>query len=120
MAREVNIYKAARDTISIAAGSLLTRQATPEDGRAWEVLQESSAGHDRVVVSAVQSDPGVSTINIKPTGLQPQATYEVQSVDSGLLGTATGAALMADGIDLQESPNSAAHLLVITARQSIE
>jgi len=120
MAREVNIYKAARDTISVAAGSLLTRQAAPEDGPAWDVLQESSAEHDWVVVSAVQSDPGVSTINVKPTGLKPEATYEVESVDSGFLGTATGTALMADGIDLRQSPNSAAHLLVIKARQPIE
>jgi hypothetical protein len=41
----------------------------------------------------------------------------VQSVDTGVLGTATGAALMSDGIDVQQSPNSAAHILIITARQ---
>jgi hypothetical protein len=38
-------------------------------------------------------------------------------VDTGVLATATGAALMADGIDVLESPQSAAHLLLISARQ---
>ena len=81
------------------------------------MLQESTAEHDQLVVSAVQSDTGIDTINIKPTDLQPAATYEVQSVDTGILGTATGTALMTDGIDVQESPNSAAHILIITVRQ---
>jgi alpha-galactosidase len=117
MAREIEIYKAARLTISVAAGSLLTKQAAPEGGPSWDVLQESSAAHDQLVLSAVQSDTGVEMINIKPTDLQPATTYEVHSVDTGILGTATGAALMTDGIDVQESPNSAAHILIISARQ---
>ena len=106
-----------RGTLSVAAASLLTKQAAPEDGPSWDVLQESTAAHDQVVVSAVQSDAGVETINVKPTGLQPAITYQVQSVDAGVLGTATGAALMTDGIDVVQSPASAAHILIITVRQ---
>jgi hypothetical protein len=41
----------------------------------------------------------------------------VQSVDTGILGTATGSALMTAGIDIIQSPNSAAHILIIVARQ---
>jgi alpha-galactosidase len=117
MTREIGIYKAARATISTAAGSLLTRQAAPEGGPPWDVLQESTAGHDQVLLSAVQSDTGVETINIKPTDLQPGTIYDVQSVDTGILGNATGTALMTGGIDILQSPSSAAHMLIITARQ---
>jgi alpha-galactosidase len=117
MAREIAIYKATRDTVSVAAASLLTKQAAPDDGPSWDVLQESTAEHDQVVLNAVQADDGVSTFNVKPTDLQPSTTYQVQSVDTGLLGTASGAALMSAGIDLLQSPNSAAHILIITARQ---
>ena len=117
MAREIDIYKAARATISGASASLLTKQATPEDGPSWDVLQESTAAHDQVVLSAVQSDTGVQTINVKPTDLQPGTTYQVQSVDTGILGTATGKVLMSGGIDILQSPNSAAHILILTARQ---
>ena len=117
MGHEIDIYKTARATISIAAGSLLTRQASAEDGPPWDVLQESTAEHDRVVLSAVQSDTGAGTINIKPTDLQPATTYDVESVDTGVLGSATGTALMTGGIDVTQSPNSAAHILIIIARQ---
>ncbi len=117
MSHEIDIYKATRATISVAAGSLLTQQAEPQDGPSWDVLQESTAAHDQIVLSAVQSDSGVQTINIKPTDLQPGSTYQVQSVDTGILGTATGSALMTAGIDIIQSPNSAAHILIITARQ---
>jgi len=95
----------------------LTRQAGPEDGPTWDVLEERSADTGEIVLTAVQSDSGTSTVNIKPADLEPATTYQVQSVDTGILGTATGAALMADGIDILGSPNTAAHILIITARQ---
>ena len=117
MAHEIDIYKATRSTVSVAAASLLTTQAEPANGPAWDVLQESTAARDLVVISAVQADSGQSAINIKPRGLQPGTTYQVQSVDTGILGTATGRALMSGGIDVLQSPNSAAHILIITARQ---
>jgi hypothetical protein len=77
----------------------------------------STAAHDQIVVDATQSDDGVAQINVKPVGLEKDTTYDVQSVDTGLLGTATGEALMTDGIDIIQSPNSAAHILIVTARQ---
>jgi len=117
MAHEVDIYKATRGTESAAAASLLTKQAEPENGPSWDVLQLSTAAHDHVVVNATQSDGGVQKVNLKPTDLLPGVTYRVQSVDTGLLGTATGAALMSGGIDIVQSPNTAAHILILTARQ---
>jgi alpha-galactosidase len=117
MSREVEIYKATRPTLSAAAASLLTPQAEADGGPPWDVLQESTSAHDGVIINAVQSDAAASTYTIKPTGLDPETTYQVQSVDTGVLGTATGAALMTDGIDLLESPNSAAHILIITVQQ---
>jgi len=117
MIHEIEIYKAMRPTISVAAGSLLARQAAPEGGPSWDVLQLSTAAHDQIVVDATQSDDGVAQINVKPVGLEKDTTYDVQSVDTGLLGTATGEALMTDGIDIIQSPNSAAHILIVTARQ---
>jgi hypothetical protein len=38
-------------------------------------------------------------------------------VDIGPLGSATGAELMTNGIDVTQSPSSAAHILIVTARQ---
>jgi alpha-galactosidase len=116
MSREIAIYKAIRGAIVGAAGALLTPQAAADDPPAWDVLQESASGGDEFVIGAFQSDEGVPTFTVKPSGLQPELTYEVQSVDTGALGAASGRELMDGGIDVVESPNSAAHILIITAR----
>jgi len=81
------------------------------------VLQETSPDGTQLVVSAFQSDTGTGSVNVKPRALDGATMYQVQSVDTGVLGTATGADLMANGIDVLQSPNSAAHVLIIQARQ---
>jgi alpha-galactosidase len=110
---EISIYKAMRDTQRAAAAALLTGQAQPTDGPAWDVLQESAFDNAQSLVCAYQSDTGTDTITVRPTGLIPDANYAVESVDTGPLGTATGAALMSGGIRLVQSPNSAAHILLL-------
>ena len=110
---EIEIYKAMRDTQRGAAAALLTGQAQPTDGPAWDVLQESASGNAQSLVCAYQSDSGTNTITVTPTGLIADASYLVQSVDAGVLGTATGSALMTGGIRLVQSPNTAAHILLL-------
>jgi len=48
-----------------------------------------------------------------PVGLALEATYEVYSVDAGVIGVVTGESLMADGIEILASPNTGAHVLVL-------
>jgi hypothetical protein len=43
------------------------------------------------------------------------ATYDVRSIDAGDLGSATGAALMTDGIELVHAGGSRAHILFLQA-----
>jgi alpha-galactosidase len=117
LAHEVEIYKSVRATIAAASASLLTAQATIDNGPAWDVIQESTADAQQTLMYAFQSDQGVDRIRIRPVGLDPDVTYRVQSVDTGDLGEASGADLMTDGIDILQSPNSAAHILLITAIQ---
>jgi len=116
MAQQIEVYKALRATLSVSAGALLTRQAAETDGPDWDVLQEATADGTRLLVSAFQSNSGVEKITVRPTGLNAATTYEVRSVDLGLLGTATGADLMANGIELIGSPVTAAHILVLSAK----
>ena len=114
---EIQIYKAMRSPVSTASAGLLSRQAAVENGPAWDVLQETTPTSAQVVISAFQSDTGVTTVNVKPAGLDSATTYDVTSVDGGALGSATGADLMSQGIDIVQSPATAAHILIITARQ---
>ena len=116
ISREIAIYKAMRDTIGVAAAALLTPQADTSNPPAWDVLQESSAAYDAIVIGAFQSDTGTHSFTIVPSGLDAATTYQVLSVDAGLLGTATGSELMANGIEVVQSPNSAAHILIVAAQ----
>jgi alpha-galactosidase len=116
MSHEIAIAKTMRETLSAAAGTLLTAQVLLQQGPAWDVLQETVSGGKQLLICAYQSDTGVQKINIKPTGLGPTIVYEVRSVDTGLLGSAKGSDLMANGIDVIQSPNSAAHILILKAK----
>ncbi len=118
IAKEVSIYKSLRGTLQGAAASLLTRQAAPDDGPPWDVLQSTAEGNGQALISAFQSDDTITTINIRPHGLSPDSTYEVESVDQGVLGSARGSDLMTDGIDIVKSPSTAAHILIIRERQN--
>ena len=114
LAAEIAIYKATRT--NAAASTLLTAQARATNGPTWDVLQETAAGGKQIVIFAFQTDSGVSKINVKPTGLGAQTMYDVRSVDGGLLGTAKGSDLIAQGIDILQSPKSSAHILTLTAK----
>jgi hypothetical protein len=80
------------------------------------VLQETALGGKQIMIYAFQSDPNTTKITVKPSGLAAQTMYEVRSVDTGVLGVSKGADLAAQGIDIVQSPKSAAHLLVLTAK----
>ena len=111
--REIEIYKGLRDSLGAAAGTLLTAQAAVVDGPAWDVFQSVSPGGRTVVLSAIQWDDAVDELLVMPVGLRPESTYDVESVDNGVIGTATGAELMADGITVMQSPDTAAHILIL-------
>ena len=77
MASEISMYKQLRTTLSVAAGALLSSQAEQTDTPAWDVLQTTAPHGTALVVYALQSDPAADQISIKPTGLDPAATYAV-------------------------------------------
>jgi alpha-galactosidase len=115
ISHEIAIYKTMRATLSVAAAALLSPQASLIGGPDWDVMQASAPGSNALVLYAYQNDQGGDRVNIRPTGLQGDAIYEVSSVDRGFLGTATGADIMANGIDIIKSPATSAHILTMTA-----
>jgi alpha-galactosidase len=112
--REISTYKSLRGTLSTGAGSLLSAQAGAANGPAWDVFQATPTGDRPIVVWATQADPAVRETIVRPVGLRAKVTYEVRSVDAGLLGIASGAELMISGVAVVASPLTAAHVLVFT------
>jgi alpha-galactosidase len=116
LTKEIGIYKSFRDALGSAAGALLTAQASASNPPAWDVLQASAMGGKQVIISAFQSPANHQPITVKPAGLASATTYEIRSVDGGVLGTATGADLAAHGIEITCSPQTASHVLILTAK----
>jgi alpha-galactosidase len=111
VAGEVGLYKEAADTLRRSAGVLLTEQVM-SSSPGWDAV-EAVTSTGTAIVFAYQQDSGVSRVTLKPQGLRRTQTYQVVSVDSGPLGTATGETLMRDGIEIVESSSSAAHVLFL-------
>ncbi|HEV3060370.1 MAG TPA: alpha-galactosidase [Vicinamibacterales bacterium] len=114
---QVTEYKSVRDSLVSSSAALLTPQVTVTPGRAWDALQISAADGNTFVIDAFQPDPGPARVTVALYGLDSGATYDVQSLDAGPLGSATGADLMNVGIELNALAGSAAHTLLLTRRE---
>jgi len=113
---EIARYKRLRTTIAHANATLLSAQA-PVDADAWDVLQEIADDGASGVIFAFKGSASEGRLLVKPRSLLPDAVYDVESLDTGVLGSARGDVLMADGIELNHTPAmSRAHVLLLTAR----
>lgn len=115
IARHIEEYKRLRDVIADANGTLLSAQA-PVEENGWDVMQDVGAGASSAIVFAFKATADDGRLLVRPRGLLAEATYDVQSLDAGALGSATGEALMDDGIEVIHSGGSQAHVLILTAR----
>ena len=86
VSHEIAIAKMIRRAMPTGAAQLLTSQAAAGDGPAWDVLQQTTAGAHHLLLSAVQFDDGVQRWTVKPASLDAATTYDVVSVDAGLVG----------------------------------
>jgi alpha-galactosidase len=114
MAREIQTYKELRPTLVEAAGTLLTRQAQKDSGPPWDVFQSTDRHAAHVILYAFQLDGEVGMMTVRPIDLQPDATYLVEAIDFGRIGTATGDELMLDGIEVFPLHNTNAHILTLS------
>jgi len=114
--QEIERYKRIRPTLARANATLLTNQA-PVDDDSWDAIQEIADDGRSGVIFAFKGSASEGRLLVKPRSLLPDATYDVESFDTGVLGSARGDVLMADGIELNHVPSmSRAHVIVLTAR----
>lgn len=118
LAGEISRYKLVRDTIGRASGTLLGGQveAVPEASDGWDVVQETADDRSTAIVFAFKGNEDDGRLLVRPRHLIPDAVYEAQSMDSGIMGTASGAALMQDGIELIHAGGPRAHVVLLTAQ----
>jgi alpha-galactosidase len=116
LAREIAHYKRLRPILQEGSVTLLTPQVPRSASVDWDALQVTSATTGDAIVFAFAAPEAPDRTTVRPQGLDPAATYRVESIDHGPLGVATGADLMSGGIELNDAAASDAHILVI-ARQ---
>lgn len=115
LAVQIGQYKTFREAVRGASAVLLTPQAAERAEGGWDVLEERADNGD-VLLFAFQQPRGQGATIVRPVGLLDNAIYSVDSIDRGNLGEATGAELMERGIEIVESPFSAAHILTLRIR----
>jgi alpha-galactosidase len=113
LAREIGVYKTLREITRDASGAVLTGQAEPDGGPAWDGVQEQSAATGESVIFAFQNDGAARAVTLRPHGLDNDGIYAIANAGGARIGTARGADLMLDGIRIEESPESAARVLVL-------
>jgi alpha-galactosidase len=115
LATEIRQYKAYRAMLGQSNATLLSEQA-PVDERSWDVLQQLSQDAMACVLFAFKGDATDGRLLVRPRYLLPDAIYDVQSIDSGPLGSARGDLLMKDGVELIHHGGSRAHMIVLRAQ----
>jgi alpha-galactosidase len=117
--REEVGYRDARALVGGGSAVLLTDQAESDAGPAWDALQITNATADAAVIYAYQNDPGIPRIVLKPRRFTPGTIYQVRSAKGGDLGVVSSETLMTDGIEVNEAPESAAHILYLSATSGL-
>lgn len=113
LADEIAIYKRLRPILREGSASLLLPQTPRSDATGWDALQITSATSGDAVIFAFANPGAPGRALLRPRGLEPEARYRVESIDVGLLGVVSGAELTVNGVELNDSPISAAHILLL-------
>lgn len=110
---EIALYKRLRPIQQRAVPLLLSSQVPGQGASAWDAVEFLVPGGGEAALLAYNAfdAPPLAVVRLK--GLRPDASYEVESADSGVLGTATGRDLMELGVELQHSDNALGHVLFL-------
>lgn len=112
-ASEVAIYKRLRPIQQAGVATLVSPQVLGAGWTGWDAVQYVVPGNREAALLAYSSVDAPATTIVRFRGLTPTATYTIESADAGVLGSASGAALMTAGVELEASGESAAHVIFL-------
>jgi Glycosyl hydrolase family 36 C-terminal domain len=115
IAAEVATAKAIRGAVPAAASFMLTDQARPDSSGAFDAMQLYSPAARTSAVFVYASD-GLDWFTVRLKGLEPETRYLISTVWGEELAEATGAELMTKGVDIINSSDSGAQVVLFTPR----
>jgi hypothetical protein len=115
VAAEVATAKAIRAAVPAAASFMLTDQAQADGGGEFDAVQLFSPAARTSAVFVYASD-GIDWFTVRLKGLEPETRYLISTVWGEELAEATGAALMATGVEIVNTSDSGAQVVLFTPR----
>jgi alpha-galactosidase len=115
IAAEIAVAKAIRGAVPAAASFMLTDQARSDGGGDFDAMQLFSPSAKTSAVFVYASD-GLDWFTVRLKGLEPETRYLVSTVWGEELAEATGAELMTTGIEIINSSDSGAQVVLVTPR----
>ena len=103
VANQIALYKRIRPILQQGVAILLGTQLMDYPDApwwGWDAIEHVQPSTGDAVVFAFDTDDSAENAIVKPRALNPNASYDVESADYGLLGTVDGAELMDRGIEL--------------------
>ena len=115
IAAEIATAKAIRGAVPAAASFMLTDQARADGGGEFDAVQLFSPAA-RTSALFVFAGDGVDWFTVRLKGLEPETLYLISTVWGQELAEAAGADLMARGVDIINSSDSGAQVVLVTPR----
>ena len=118
IAAEIATAKAIRGAVPAAASFMLTDQVRADGGGEFDAVQLFSPAARTSAVFVYAGD-GVDWFTIRLKGLEAETRYLISTVWGEELAEATGAELMARGVDIINASDSGAQVVLVTPRASV-
>ena len=115
IAAEVATAKTIRGAVPAAASFMLTDQARSDGSGEFDAMQLYSPAARTSAVFVYASD-GLDWFTVRLKGLEPETRYLISTVWGEELAEATGAELMTKGVDIINSSDSGAQVVLFTPR----
>jgi alpha-galactosidase len=116
VAKQISLYKLIRPFLREGSAILLSPQylSTPDvPWTGWDVVEDIVPRTGEAVLFAFDAPDAPASIVLRPRSLRADVTYDVESADYGLLGSVSGADLMAQGIEVDASSLSHGHVILL-------
>jgi alpha-galactosidase len=115
IAAEIATAKAIRGAVPAAASFMLTDQARADGRGEFDAMQLFSPSARTSAVFVYASD-GLDWFTVRLKGLEPETRYLISTVWGEELAEATGAELMTTGVEIINSSDSGAQVVLVTPR----
>ena len=115
IAAQIATAKVIRGAVPAAASFMLTDQVRADGGGELDAMQLYSPAARTSAVFVYAGD-GIDWFTVRLKGLEPETRYLISTVSGEKLAEATGTELMATGVEIINSSDSGAQVVLVTPR----